>query len=414
MIKKQIQHFSYICFSWLFLFNANANVNLAEKKYSLYIDADFSGTKASSLSIKQGVITALAEVDYQIDGYTFDVIIKDHRANSLRSKKNLDSYLQDESILAIFSGLHSPPLLSNKAFINNHGILLLDPWAAAGPITRSNQKDNWVFRLSIDDSNAGTYIVKRATEEGFKNLYLLLEDTGWGKSNEQTMSKALIKEGLKVAGISWFNWGLGKNHAKLILRNIKQAGADGILFVGNTPEGKTFTKAMVDLPKDIRLPIRSHWGITGGDFHQVIDNRMREQLDLQFIQTNFSFLHRELSKFENSVFNIAKNHNQQIKNIADIKAQTGFVHSYDLTKLLIAAINQVGLTGNRVTDKLAIHNALIDLHNPVRGLLKVYDRPFSKYSTNNLDGHEALTIDDYTMGHFGSNNEVVLINPARE
>jgi len=414
MIKKQIKYISYLFFSWLFLFIASTSANSTEKKYSFYIDADFSGTKASSLSIQQGINTALAEVDYEINGYTFDVIIKDHRANSLRSKKNLESYLQNKTILAIFSGLHSPPLLSNKAFINNQGILLLDPWAAAGPITRSNQKDNWVFRLSIDDSNAGTYIVKRATEEGFKNLYLLLEDTGWGKSNEQTMSKALNQKGLKVAGISWFNWGLGKNHAKLILRNIKQAGADGILFVGNTPEGKTFSRAMVDLPKSIRLPIRSHWGITGGDFHQVIDKKVRAQLDLQFIQTNFSFLHRKLSKFENSVFDVAKNQNEQINNLADIKAQTGFVHSYDLTKLLIAAIKQVGLTGNRATDKLAIRNALIDLHAPVRGLLKVYDKPFSKYSANNLDGHEALTIDDYTMGYFGDDNEVVLINPARE
>jgi branched-chain amino acid transport system substrate-binding protein len=392
----------------------SGNIYSAEKKYSIYIDADFTGTRASSQSIQQGINTALAEVDYTIDGYTFTVIVKDHRANSIRSKRNLERFLQDETALLIFSGLHSPPLLSNKKFINNKGILLLDPWAAAGPITRSNQKENWIFRLSIDDSNAGTYIVKRAIQEGFKNLYLLLEDTGWGKSNERTMSLALAEKGVKVAGTTWFNWGVGKNHAKLILRNIKQAGADGILFVGNTPEGKVFSKAMIELPESIRLPIRSHWGITGADFHQVINREAREKLDLQFIQTNYSFLHRKLSIFENAIFDIAKKNNKQITRVSDIKAQTGFVHSYDLTKLLIAAIKQVGLTGNRTTDKLAIRNALIDLHSPVKGLLKTYNKPFSKYSINNRDAHEALTIDDYTMGYFGDDNEIVLVNPIKE
>jgi len=395
-------------------FTISGQTTSAEEKYSFYIDADFTGTKSSSQSIQQGINTALAEVNYEIDGYTFDIITKDHRANSLRSKKNLESYLKDESVLLIFSGLHSPPLLSNKRFINKNQILLLDPWAAAGPITRSNLNENWIFRLSIDDSNAGTYIVKRATEEGFKKLYLLLEDTGWGKSNERTMSKALKAQGLNAAGVSWFNWGLGNNQAKLILRNIKQAEADGILFVGNTPEGKTFSRAMIDLPKSIRLPIRSHWGITGGDFHQSINKEDRKKLDLQFIQTNFSFLHRKLSSFENSVFNTAKEHNTQITDVSDIEAQTGFVHSYDLTKLLIAAIKQVGLTGNRAKDKLAIHHALEALNSPVRGLLKTYNRPFSDYSADNLNAHEALTIDDYTMGYFGDDNEIVLINKIKE
>ena len=30
----------------------------------------------------------------------------------------------------VFSGLHSPPLLANKSFINNQATLVLDPWVA--------------------------------------------------------------------------------------------------------------------------------------------------------------------------------------------------------------------------------------------------------------------------------------------
>ena len=119
----------------------------AEKIYNIYLDADFTGTKASSLSIEQGIETALSEINHQIFDYQIKVIKKNHRGNSLRSKRNLENYLKDPSALLVFSGLHSPPLLANKDFINQNRILLLDPWAAAGPITRSNTEENWIFRL---------------------------------------------------------------------------------------------------------------------------------------------------------------------------------------------------------------------------------------------------------------------------
>ncbi|NRA59878.1 MAG: hypothetical protein HRU25_02995 [Psychrobium sp.] len=53
------------------------------------------------------------------------------------------------------------------------------PWAAAGPITRSKQAENRIFRFSIDDAKAGHFIAKQAIAQGFKRPYLLLEDTGW-------------------------------------------------------------------------------------------------------------------------------------------------------------------------------------------------------------------------------------------
>jgi len=86
----------------------------AQQKYSIYIDADFSGATASSLAIEQGITTALAEVGNQIQGFEFEIALKDHRANSLRSRRNLETFLADDQALLVYSGLHSPPLLANK------------------------------------------------------------------------------------------------------------------------------------------------------------------------------------------------------------------------------------------------------------------------------------------------------------
>lgn len=382
----------------------------AQQKYKLYLDADFSGATASSHAIKQGITTALAEVDYQLQGIKFELLLKNHQANSLRSRRNLEAFLADEQALLVFSGLHSPPLLANKSFINENKILLLDPWAAAGPITRSNSKENWIFRLSIDDSNAGIFISQQAFKQGFNKPYLLLEDTGWGRSNQKTMTHALKELAVKPVGLSWFHWSTDKRHAKVLLREIAASGADVIFFVGNSNEGVTFIQAMVELPKDIRLPIRSHWGITGGNFTYQVPSVQRQQVDLQFIQTNFSFLNDDLSMFAKKVLTLAIQANSDIEHRNDIKASSGFVHAYDLTRLMIKAIEQVKLTGNKNTDSHLIHHALENLSEPVQGLLKEYRRPFTSYSDAQPDAHEALSIADYAMGKFNNNNDVILLN----
>ena len=167
----------------------------------LYIDADNSISRQATESIYRGIYTALKERDFQIAGYRFEIVIRDHRGNSSRSRANLEAFLKDDRGLLVFSGLHSPPLLANQSFINRHRILLLDPWAAAAPITRSKEAENWIYRLSVDDSKAGEFITAHAVDtEGFSKPYLLLENTGWGRSNENNMLTALADRGLEPAG----------------------------------------------------------------------------------------------------------------------------------------------------------------------------------------------------------------------
>ncbi len=381
----------------------------ADNSYSIYLDADFTGTKNASISIQQGINVALAEENYLINGYQFEVIAKDHKGSSLRSKRNLEAFLANTNALLVFSGLHSPPLLAHKDYINNNQILVLNPWAAAGPITRAKDTNNWIFRLSIDDSNAGTFISKHALNEGFEKPYLLLEDTGWGRSNNNTMTKALAANGIKPKGVTWFNWGLGINHAKILLRKVKSSGADVIFFVGNANEGKTFAKAMLALEIELQLPIRSHWGITGGDFSDVINKEKRDKLDLQFIQTQFSFLTQPQSLLAKNVLSQAITMYPEINTANDIKAATGFIHAYDLTKLLITAIKQSGLTGDRQQDINAIKFALEHLKSPVQGLIKNYKTPFSPYTLDNINAHEALGKTDYAMGYYQADNSVTLL-----
>ena len=376
----------------------------------IYLDADRTGTRASGISIEQGIRTALSEVDNKLAGRDVELVIKDHRGNTRRSKKHLEEYLKDDQALVVFSGLHSPPLLANRTFINENRILVLDPWAAAGPITRYPSATNWIFRLSVDDSKAGYVIAKYAVEKrSFKKPALLLEETGWGKSNDRTMKAALKQYGIERTTTKWFNWNLKENGARIMLREIVATGADSIFLVANAPEGKTFAKAMASLPLESRLPICSHWGITGGDFPDVINSEMRDKLDLHFIQTRFSFVGNRESGFGTKVFNRAATlFPDAIKKREDIRAPTGFIHAYDLTKILISAIEQKGLSEDIKDNRARIRDALENMQDSVQGLIKKYDKPFSRYSKDNPDAHEALSENEFVMARYGENNEIIL------
>lgn len=381
---------------------------------AIYLDADMSISSTAGVAIKRGIETALAENDWILDGTPVELIVKDHHGNTVRSKRHLQEYLGDTRALAVFSGMHSPPLLAHRTFINTREILVLDPWAAAGPITRYPSKDNWIFRLSVDDAKAGHVIVQYAVQKGYRRPALLLEETGWGKSNEITFRAALPALGIGApVTVKWFNWNLGETGARMLLRDILEAQADVIFLVANAPEAKTLVRVMVSLPPKHRLPICSHWGITGGDFPIIVNAEMRREVDLSFIQTRFSFVDCLDNALAQKVIDRVKSlYPEEVKKASDIQAPAGFAHAYDLTRLLIAAVEQVGMTGDIRVDRRNVRSALEHIEAPVAGLVKTYVKPFGVFSEDTPDAHEALSREDLVMARYRDDNVIVLELPT--
>lgn len=381
-----------------------------EPPVRIYIDADWTVARASAVAIERGLRTALDEADDLLDGRRVEIVAKDHRGSSPRSKRHLEQFLQDDAALAVFAGMHSPPLLAHRDFINESGVLVLDPWAAAGPITRYPSAENWIFRLSVDDTKAGRVIVRHAVlERGFKRPYLLLEDTGWGQSNLRTMGAALKELGVGPAGTAWFKWDMGRPRARALLREVEAAGADVILLVANAAEAATLIQEMDGL--GMNLPVCSHWGITGGDFTALVEAPLRERVSLAFIQTRFSFVSHPQDPLGQAVLRRAMGlYPKEIAGAGDIQAPTGFIHAYDLGKILVAAAEQAGLSGDMQVDRRRVRAALEDLQQPVEGLVKTYRRPFAPFRAEDRDAHEALGIEDLVMARYGEDGEIILLS----
>lgn len=392
----------FIIFCYLVIF---INSAVFCNSWRIYIDADFTGAEESSEGIKKGIELALDR--YLPKDIEIEIVIRNHRGNSKRSLSHLKEFYNDPKGIAIYCGLHSPPVLANLEYINEKKIVLLNPWAAATPITRTPDKDgyNWIFRLSVDDSQAGEVITNFAVDsEGYKKPLLLLEDTGWGKANELTFKKALSKRNISIPAVLWFDWQVGEIGAKKIMSDILMYGPDVIFLVANAIEGETLLKE-ISRSSEI-IPVRSHWGITGGDIFSKLENEIKSgSLDLEFIQTSFLFTNDNLNQYQRETWGLLRDKYRGIDEYSDLKAPLGFIHAYDLTKILLEAIKNIDKDMTITEQRNSLRDELENITQPVKGLIKIYNRPFTNRGINS---HEALRIDNFTMGYFNNRGVIEL------
>lgn len=374
----------------------------------IYLDADRTGHLESALSIEHGIKVAFSQKGNQISGIPVEFVTTDHRGNVLRSKKNMERFLKDSNGLVYIGGLHSPPLIKYREYINKSKMLTLVPWAAGTPITRyPSTEDNYVFRLSVDDSKVGKILVNYALEQQCNQPHLMLENTGWGKSNYKAMMSALPEDLAERVKTSWFDWGIKDVDARILIREAQSSGGDCVLLVANSREGKLIVESVADV--GIKMPIYSHWGITGGKFAQNVPFPIREKANLHFIQSCFNFYSSEQNSFNQNVFKDAKTMFPAYFEDSNIEAPAGFVHGYDLAKVFIEAASTVELTDDAESNRTALKKALESMDKPVQGLIKEYRAPFAPFTEDDFDAHEALGADDFCMAIYDDKDAVKLI-----
>ncbi|WDE95926.1 ABC transporter substrate-binding protein [Lentisphaera profundi] len=382
-----------------YLLMLSCGLVLSATELKIYIDADFSNYYESSRAIEVGILSSLEHNKKKLAGQKITVHKLDHRGNSRRSLKNIKMAAADPKTLAVFCGMHSPPVLANQKFINDNQLLLLNPWAAAAPITRSQSKHNYIFRLSLDDSTVGQFLITSGIKiHKIQRPYLLLEDTAWGKNNWKTLSRAINKAEIRKSGVTWFKWGLSQYAIDKLILNLKQSNADSIVLVGNAMESSKIVNAISDA--NLKIPIISHWGITGGRFYDSLNSKAKKY-PLLFIQSSLdmsSNSNNEIIKKCSLLFPDDFNNNY-------IKSPSGFLHAYDLSSLLIEA-SQHEFKKRGLDLREAVKRKLETLSTPVKGLIKTYHKPFQAYSPDAPFSHEALNSADYRMAYYNDQGQI--------
>ncbi len=370
------------------------------KTFNIYVDADFTFHNESADAIYRALKVAF---DNSLKKHNFIIKKLDHRGNTRRSFNNLKLFQKDPDALILFGGLHSPPLIKNKMYINTNKILTLVPWAAGSPVTRNNKGDNWIFRLSIDDYQAGEFISQYAIEQGCKRPYLLLEKTTWGESNYTNMRRGLKTTNIKEVGHSFFNWNISKYLAREIINKSKKLKTDCLFFVGNTSDATTFFNFLNGpSPK-----VFSHWGILGAERSKIYNIVKKNNLNLKVIQTSFSFHNKKLNKYQNNVLKKILNYYPDINSSGDLQAMSGWIHTYDLATIILSILKKVDLNKPILDIRREIKYNLENVNLNHQGLIKIYKKAFSS-DKNDLFSHEALRKSDYRMGFFNSKGNIII------
>ena len=365
------------------------------------LDADLSSASAQAgQSIRRGALIAIDEINARggVLGRPLVLETRDHHGNPARAKDNMAELADLPDLVAVLGGLHTPVALQVLPLVHERRIPFLIPWAAGTPVVRNGYDPNFVFRVSVCDADAGPFLVDAALARGYKRLGLLLENTGWGRSNQASMTKAAADRNLPAPTIQLFNWGVQDLSRQLAAFRAK--GVDVILLVANPPEGLELIRTLAALPAPDRLPVISHWGITGGTFAEQAGVALNGT-NLCFLQT-FNFNTPPFPDRAAALFAAYRRLFPEVADPLDIPAAPGLAHACDLVHLLAKAITAAGST-----DRTAVRNALEKLASHA-GIMADYAPPFTP------SRHDALGPEVFQLGRYNESGQVVPMIKKKE
>jgi branched-chain amino acid transport system substrate-binding protein len=349
----------------------------------------------SAQSIEKGIRIAFEEINANggvLDGRPLALLTADNRSVPARGIANLKKFAQQPDLVAVVGGRFSPVILEQIPIAHELNMILLDAWGSADGITKHNHKPSYTFRLSLRDALAAPVMLQHAQSKGAKTVGLLLPNTGWGRSNyDAALTFFEQSQTLSALPYVWYNWGerdMLKHYQALLSK-----GADVLLLVANDIEASLLIRQLTDAPDIQRIPIVSHWGITGGKFVANSGDTLFD-LDFSVVQT-FSFFNtdnavsKRVLKLADQMFGLQR--------IEDIKSPVGLAHAYDLMHILAQAINLAG-----TTERAKIRDALEQVKD-YQGLTAYYPQPFT------AENHDALRLEQVFMARYRRDGAIIPI-----
>lgn len=360
------------------------------------LDAEFSWPNSTSAqAIERGILIAIDEINDGggvLGGRPLKLIKKDNGTIPARSIRNLKDLARIPDLVAVFCGRFSPAVIEGLETAHALKLILLDPWASADFITDHKYSPSYTFRLSLRDSYAMPALIGFGRDKGVSTFGMMAWNTTWGRSNLAAAERYTAKnKQARLVGVRWFNWQDQKLLDKYL--DLKRLGAKAILLVANDRQASILLREMTGLPESERIPILSHWGVSGGQMAEQVGALVRD-VDFVMVQT-YSFIGDERPKSRQVL--AAANRLFGVASARSIASPVGLAHAYDLTHILARAIDKAG-----TTDRTAIRQTLEEVRD-YDGLIKHYARPFEARR------HDALGESDVILTRYDSDGAIVPI-----
>lgn len=305
-------------------------------------------------------------------GRKLSLIVRDDTSQPPKSIQNMSNLIDNEKVAAVFGPTNSGNAMAWKHIPNQKRIPVIGNVGSGTDITKpmTANADNYMFRVSMVDREQVAALMAYVKKNGAvsKVVGLMAETTGYGQGGLKDMEEIAALQGIKPAAIERF--GVGDTDMTSQLNKMKAAKVDTIVVWA---QGTPIAQLIRSMEKIDYFPaVLTSWAADNVTFFDAAGRTLAEKpLFMRTVSENRTPAQQKLFARIGS----------------KLKAPSAFsfaLHGYDSVLLLSQAMKQAG-----TIDGAAVRAALEDLKAPVNGLLKSYDKPFSRTD------HEALTAKDF-------------------
>lgn len=344
------------------------------------IKLGFNGDLSASPSAQSGaagvlgIQAAIEDINAAggVLGRKLTLVIRDDQSQPPRSIQNMSDLIDNEKVVAVFGPTNSGNAMAWKNIPNQKKIISMGMIGGGTDITRpvSAGADNYMFRVSMVDREQVAGLMAYAKKVGYKKVGLMAETTGFGQGGLKDMQEIATLQGIEPAATERF--AVADTDMTSQLNKMKSAGVDAIIvWAQGTPTGQL----MRSMEKINYFPaVLSSWAADNVTFYDAAGKTLAEKPI--FMRTMVI----AATPKQKTLFDRVKD------KLAAPSAFPFTVHGYDAVQLIAASIRQAGGTDG---EKMRI--SLEDLKAPVEGVMKTYNKPFTKIQ------HEALTAADFAF-----------------
>jgi branched-chain amino acid transport system substrate-binding protein len=343
------------------------------------IKLGYNGDLSASPSAQSGQAAVLGMEAAIVDinaaggvlGKKLALVTRDDVSAPPKSIQNMSDLIDNEKVVAVFGPTNSGNAMAWKHIANQKKIPVLGNVGSGTDITKpmSPGADNYMFRVSMVDREqvAALMAYVKKNTAGSKVVGLMAETTGYGQGGLKDMEEIAKLQDIKIAATERF--GVGDTDMTSQLSKMKAANVDTVVVWA---QGTPIAQLVRSMEKINYFPLTlTSWAADNITFYDAAGKALAEKPI--FMRT----VSETRTPAQQKLFDRIG---------SKLKAPGSFsfaLHGYDSMQLLAQAMKQANST-----DGAAVRAALEDLKTPVQGVLKTYDKPFSK--TN----HEALTAKD--------------------
>ncbi len=314
-------------------------------------------------------------------------VVRDDLGTPPKAIQNVTELIDNEKVDAIVGPANSGNALAWLHLPQQKKIPVVVPIATATEITTRYAKEpqNYLFRVSMVDREQvallGAYAAKASKE---KKIAILADSTGYGQGGTKDATEILALHGIKPVAVE--KYGPKDTDMTSQLQKIRSAGADTVIIYGIADGAANVLRSM---EKINYLPITlGTWGNLSSLLPRLAGAKMADHLILAASTTEDSNAQtRSLGE-------------RVRKNFPTLTTFPCSAQAYDSVMLLAAAMKAAGTTDG---EKVAAAMERID---GVKGVIKTYDKPFSKTD------HEGLSVADFYLAKWKNGTTVVRYEDA--